>query len=95
MNPAVVLRSAERAVCGGVELDQARALEPFQQDHPSRTYAVVGIEGIAPYWFHLSGQLFLSDKGDLTARIEAELRTRLMPAAVMAEMAAGGDDADA
>ncbi len=39
---------------------------------PSPTYAVVGLQGLAPYWFELDSALFLSDDGDLTARIEAE-----------------------
>lgn len=47
----------------------------FRPD-PSRTYAVVGIEGIAPYWFHLSGQVFLSDRGDFRARAEASYDQR-------------------
>jgi len=36
---------------------------------PSRTYATVGFEGLAPYWFELEGALFLSDRGDLLGRI--------------------------
>lgn len=39
---------------------------------PSRTHAVLGLQGLAPYFFELDTALFLSDKGDLTARIEAE-----------------------
>lgn len=39
---------------------------------PSRTYAVLGLQGLAPYFLELDSALFLSDKGDLTARIEAE-----------------------
>lgn len=39
---------------------------------PSPTYAVVGFQGLAPYWFELDSALFLSDDGDLTARVEAE-----------------------
>lgn len=35
----------------------------------SRTYATIGFEGLAPYWFEVEGALFLSDKGDLFARI--------------------------
>ncbi|PZU08059.1 MAG: copper resistance protein CopB [Sphingomonas sp.] len=38
---------------------------------PRRTYAVIGIEGLAPYWFETEGSLFLSDKGDLLGRVEA------------------------
>ncbi len=37
--------------------------------NPSRTYAVVGLEGLAPYWFEVDAQAFLSDKGDLFARV--------------------------
>lgn len=44
---------------------------------PQRSYAVLGIEGLAPYWFKLSGELFLSDKGDAHARIEASYDQRL------------------
>lgn len=32
---------------------------------------------MAPYWFELDGALFLSDKGDLSARFEAEYEFRL------------------
>ncbi len=39
---------------------------------PSPTYAVLGVQGLAPYWFELDSALFLSDDGDLTARVEAE-----------------------
>ncbi len=37
---------------------------------PSRGYATVGFEGLAPYWFDVSGALFVSEKGDLHARLE-------------------------
>src|SRR3546814_8771927 len=42
-----------------------------------RSYAVLGVQGLAPYWFEVDGALFLSDKGDVTARIEAEYDLRL------------------
>lgn len=44
---------------------------------PQRTYAVAGIEGLAPYWIEVEGQLMLSDKGDAHARIEAYHDMRL------------------
>lgn len=44
---------------------------------PERTYAVLGVKGLAPYWFEIDGALFLSHKGDVTARIEAEYDQRL------------------
>jgi len=39
---------------------------------PSRTYAVIGIQGLAPYQFEIDAAAFISNKGDLSARIEAE-----------------------
>jgi copper resistance protein B len=39
---------------------------------PSPTYAVIGFQGLAPYVFELDSALYLSDDGDLTARVEAE-----------------------
>ena len=39
---------------------------------PSRTYAVLGVQGLAPYWFEIDTALFVSDKGDVSARLEAE-----------------------
>ena len=42
-----------------------------------RTYATVGFEGLAPYWFEVEGALFLSDKGDVLGRFEAEYDQRI------------------
>lgn len=39
---------------------------------PSRAHAVLGIQGLAPQWFEIDAALFLSEKGDLSARLEAE-----------------------
>lgn len=65
----------------------SRAISPFwelqagvRQDvkpYPSRTYAVVGGQGLAPYWLELDGAVFLSDEGDLSASLEAEYEFRL------------------
>lgn len=38
---------------------------------PSRTYAAVGFEGLAAYWFELEGAAFLSQKGEALARFTA------------------------
>ncbi len=60
----------------------SRAIAPFfdlqagiRQDFAptSRTYAVVGIQGLAPYLFEMDAAVFLSDQGELTARVEVEL----------------------
>lgn len=37
---------------------------------PSRGYAMLGVEGLAPYWFEVGSALFVSHKGDLHARLE-------------------------
>jgi copper resistance protein B len=65
----------------------SHAISPFWNAHiglrhdivpnPSRTYAVLGVEGMAPYWLHVTGQLFLSDKGDFRARIEGSYDERI------------------
>tara|TARA_R110000744_G_scaffold64810_3_gene133336 strand:+ start:18083 stop:18868 length:786 start_codon:yes stop_codon:yes gene_type:complete len=39
---------------------------------PSTSYGVVGLQGLAPYWFEVDAAVFLSDAGDVTARMEAE-----------------------
>jgi copper resistance protein B len=44
---------------------------------PDRTYAVVGIEGLAPYWFEVDGYLYLSTKGELRAGVSGEYDQRL------------------
>ena len=41
------------------------------------TYATLGVQGMAPYQFEVDAGLFLSNRGDLTARIEAELDQRI------------------
>ena len=38
----------------------------------SRTHAVVGLQGLAPYWFEVDAAAFVSHTGDVTARLEAE-----------------------
>ncbi len=45
--------------------------------NPSRTYATFGIEGLAPNMFDLEAAAFLSDKGDVLARIEGYYDQRL------------------
>ncbi len=55
---------------------QAGIRHDFRPD-PERTHLVVGIQGLAPYWFEVDSSLFLSNKGDLTARFEAEYDQRI------------------
>ena len=47
-------------------------LAPFD-----RTYAVIGVQGLAPYLFEVDAAAFLSGQGDLTGRVEAELDQRI------------------
>ena len=44
---------------------------------PSRAYAVIGFEGLAPGFFDAEGALFLSNKGELMARAEAYYDQRI------------------
>lgn len=39
---------------------------------PDRTYGVLGIQGLAPLWFDIDADLFLSEDGNGSARIDAE-----------------------
>ena len=77
---------------GGVETAEiqvlySRAIDPYfnaqvgvRQDlgrGARRTYATVGFEGLAPYWFEVEGALFLSDKGDVLGRLEGYYDQRI------------------
>jgi len=42
-----------------------------------RTDLVVGVQGLAPYWFEVDAAAFLSNKGELTARAEVEYDQRI------------------
>jgi copper resistance protein B len=44
---------------------------------PQRTYLVAGAQGLAPYWFEVDGAVFLSNKGDVSARLEGEYDLRI------------------
>lgn len=72
---------------GEVQLLYSRAIAPYFdlqagvrydfEPSPNRAYAVVGLEGVAPYWFELDGALFLSDHGEVSARAEGSYDIRL------------------
>src|SRR3546814_94707 len=55
---------------------QAGVRQDFGQG-PNRTYATVGLEGLAPYLFEVEGALFLSNKGDLLGRLEGYYDQRI------------------
>ncbi|WP_374470964.1 copper resistance protein B [Phenylobacterium sp.] len=86
----------------------SRAIGPYfnlnagvRQDfepRPRRTYATVGVDGVAPYWFEVEGALFLSDEGDLSARVEGSYDFRLTQRLILepraeANLAASADRA--
>ncbi len=39
---------------------------------PSRTFGVIGLQGLAPYWFEVDAAAFISEDGDVETRIETE-----------------------
>jgi len=47
-------------------------------DH-SRGFGVIGVQGVAPYWFDIEPALFISQDGDVSARLEAEYELLLTP----------------
>lgn len=49
----------------------------FDAQPDTRGHLVLGVEGLAPYWIEVDAAAFLSDKGDVTARVEAEHDMRL------------------
>jgi copper resistance protein B len=51
--------------------------QDFRPDGDDTTQLAVGVQDVAPYWFEMSAAAFLSTKGDLTARAEAEYDQRI------------------
>lgn len=58
-----------RAITPFFDLQAGVRYDPAPDDRP---HLVVGLQGLAPYMLHVVGAVFLSDRGDLTARFEAE-----------------------
>ena len=53
---------------GGIRYDLA-----YQgSGNKSRGFAVIGLQGMAPYFFHIDGGMYISEDGDLSASVEAE-----------------------
>lgn len=79
------------------QLLYGRAINPYfnlqagvRQDFghgPDRTYAAVGLEGLAPYWFEVEGALFVSNKGDIHARLEGYYDQRITQRLILQPMA--------
>jgi len=72
---------------GEVQALWSHAVDPYwnvqggiRQDFgkgPDRTYASIGIEGLAPYWFELGASAFVSTKGDVLGRVEGDIDQRI------------------
>lgn len=72
---------------GAAQALYARAIDPWfnlaagvRQDfgaRPKRTYATVGLEGLAPYYFELEAQAFLSTKGEAFLTLEGSYDQRI------------------
>ncbi|WP_244650209.1 copper resistance protein B [Sphingomonas sp. CFBP 13706] len=83
----------DRVEAAEVQALYSRALDPYwnlqagvRQDlgaGAKRTYAALGVEGLAPYWFDVEGTVFLSDKGDVLARAEAWYDQRITQRAIL------------
>ena len=86
------LKSEGEGASGVIERAEAQALYSHAIDpyfnlqaglrydfrpNPSRVYATVGVEGLAPSFFELEGALFLSNKGELMARAEGYYDQRI------------------
>ena len=76
----------EKIESAEVQALYSRAISPWfylqtglRQDFAprDRTYGVVGIQGLVPYRFEVDAAAFLSDQGDLTARLEGEIDQRI------------------
>ncbi|MFA6218396.1 MAG: copper resistance protein B [Erythrobacter sp.] len=87
----VVKSEGEAEFGGAVEAAEAQALwghaiGPFfdlqagvrlDVEPDTRSHLVLGVQGLAPYMWQLDLAAFLSDRGDLTARLEAEYDQRI------------------
>lgn len=87
----LVLKTEGEGAAGDLEAAEvqalySRAISPYfdlqaglRQDiepTPRRGYVTVGFEGLAPYWFATEGAVFLSNKGELSARFEGSYDLR-------------------
>jgi len=67
------------------------------QPDPSRNWAAIGFQGLAPYWFEIEATAFIGDSGRTAGRLEAEyeilLTQRLILTPELEVNAYGKDDA--
>jgi copper resistance protein B len=65
-----------------LQLLYSRAVSPFFdfqlglrhdfEPGPQRSFAMIGLQGLAPQWFEVDSALFIADDGKLSARVEVE-----------------------
>lgn len=92
INRLAIKSEGEGAVDGALHSAElqalySRAIDPWWnliagvrhdiRPRPQRSYATIGIEGLAPYWFEVEAQAFLSDRGDAHLRIEGSYDQRI------------------
>ena len=51
--------------------------QDFRLEGDDTTHLVLGLQGLAPYWWEIDAASFLSTEGNLTARVEAEYDQRI------------------
>lgn len=69
----------------------------FEPD-PERAFAVLGVQGLAPQWFEVDANLYLSEDGDLSFGLESEydiLLTQRLILQPRLELGAAAQDVDA
>lgn len=92
INRLRIKSEGEGAFGGSVERAEvqalwSRAISPFFdlqaglrydiRPDPERAYLVLGVQGLAPYWFEIDGAVFVSHRGELSARFEGEYDQRI------------------
>ncbi len=92
INRLMLKTEGEGEIGGGIEKAEvqalySRAIGPYFnlqggvrydiRPNPSRVYAAIGFEGLAPSFFDVEGTLFLSNKGELLARAEGYYDQRI------------------
>ncbi|MDO8409699.1 MAG: copper resistance protein B [Phenylobacterium sp.] len=93
INRAWIKTEGEGDVDGGLEeaeiqLLYGRAVTPFWdvqlglrhdivREAEDLSHLVLGVQGLAPHWWEIDAAAFLSQDGDLTARVEAEYDQRI------------------
>ena len=75
-------RTADKFENAEIQLRYQRLISDFFDAHigvrqdikpdPSRSFAVIGVNGLAPQWFETDASFFVSHKGDTSLRLEAE-----------------------